>query len=74
MNEIMMSIFWLFVGILTGLLIVSVFVPPNKKQLEMPSVDDESVFHTKSGCVKFKSEEVECDGSQSSLNLLASKK
>ena len=70
----MFVVFWLFVGILTGLLIVSVFVPPNKKQLEMPSVGDNSIFHTKSGCVRFKSEEVECDGTQGSLNLLASKK
>jgi hypothetical protein len=70
----MFVLFWLFVGVLTGLLVVSVFVPPNKKNQELPTPRDTSVFHTKDGCVKFKSEEVECDGTQSSLNLLASKK
>ena len=70
----MFVLFWLFVGVLTGLLIVSVFVPPNKKNQELPTPSDNSIFHTKDGCVRFKSEEVECDGTQSSLNLLASKK
>ena len=70
----MFVLFWLFVGVLTGLLIVSVFVPPNKKNQELPTPGDNSVFHTKDGCVRFKSEEVGCDGTQTSLNLLASKK
>ena len=70
----MLILFWLFVGIVTGLLVVSVFVPPNKKNQELPTLGDNSVFHTKDGCVRFKSEEVECDGTQSSLNLLASMK
>ena len=67
----MIQPFWLFVGVLTGLLVVSVFVPPNHKENELPSPNDDSIFHTKTGCVKFKAEEVECTDNAKSL---ASKK
>jgi ribosomal protein L27 len=67
----MIDTFWVFVGVLTGLLVVSVFVPPNHTDNELPTPNDDTVFHTKSGCVKFKAEEVECTGDAKSL---ASKK
>jgi len=67
----MIQVFWLFVGVLTGLLVVSVFVPPNHKENELPTPGDDSVFHTKSGCVKFIAEEVDCGDDAKSL---ASKK
>lgn len=66
--------FWLFVGILTGLLIVSVFVPPNQKDNQLPTPEDDSEFHTKSGCVRFKAEEVPCTPDAKSLNFIASTK
>jgi hypothetical protein len=67
----MIDTFWLFVGVLTGLLVVSVFVPPNHKDNELPTPGDDTVFHTNSGCVKFKAEETECTDDAKSL---ASKK
>lgn len=70
----MIDLFWLFLGILTGLLIVSVFIPPNHKENELPTPGDTRVFRTKSGCVTFKSEEVMCSDDAKSLNFIASKK
>jgi len=70
----MIDLFWLFVGILTGLLIVAIFIPPNHKDNQLPTPDDNSVFRTKSGCVRFKSEEVECTEEAKSLNFIASSK
>jgi hypothetical protein len=70
----MINLFWLFVGVLTALLVVAVFIPPNHKQNEVPTPDDDSVFHTDSGCVKFKSTEVECSDDAKSLNFITAKK
>jgi hypothetical protein len=70
----MINLFWLFIGILAGLLVVSVFIPPNHKENEVPVPNDDSVFHTKTGCVKFKSTEVECSDDAKSLNFIASNK
>ena len=69
----MLSVFWAFVGMLSGLLISAVFIPPNHKDNQLPSPEDKSEFHTKSGCVKFKAEEVECTPEATSLNFIASK-
>ena len=63
----------MFVGMLTGLLVSAVFIPPNQKDNQLPTPDDKTEFHTKSGCVKFKAEEVECTPEASSLNFIASK-
>ena len=70
----MIEPYWLFVGILTGLLVVSVFIPPNQKDNQLPIPNDGSKFHTKSGCVTFKTEEIECTDDAKSLNFIASKK
>ena len=63
----MIDLFWFFVGVLTGLFVVAVFIPPNQKDKQLPSVDDTSVFRTPAGCVKFQSEEVECSKDAKSL-------
>lgn len=68
----MISIFWIFVGFLTGLLITSVFAPPEHKVPSVPTPADMDPIHTGSGCVKFRSEEVPCDGKETPLNVIAS--
>jgi hypothetical protein len=69
----MLVVFWMFVGMLTGLLVAAVFIPPNHKDNQLPTPEDKSEFHTKTGCVKFKAEEVECTQDAKSLNFIASK-
>ena len=68
----MISLFWTFTGFITGLLITSVFNPAERKILNVPSPHDDSIHQTRTGCVKFKTEDVSCDGSESSLNVIAS--
>jgi hypothetical protein len=68
----MISVFWAFAGFLAGLLITSVFNPAERKEPAVPTPHDDSVHQTGTGCVKFKTEEVSCDGSESSLNVIAS--
>jgi hypothetical protein len=67
----MLSINWIFVGVLTGFLIVAVFVPPARKQLHLPTPGDKDTYFTGKGCVKFRAEEVSCTKEATSLNLLA---
>lgn len=68
----MISVFWIFIGFLTGLLITSVFNPAERKMAAVPTPHDESIHQTGSGCVKFRTEKIACDGSESSLNVIAS--
>ena len=68
----MINIFWVFIGAISGLLLVSVFTPPNRKVPSLPTPDNDEVFKTPHGCVKFKTEEVECMPSATSLNFIAS--
>lgn len=68
----MISIFWTFVGFLAGLLITSVFNPAPRKAPALPTPHDTSIHHTGSGCVRFRTEEVTCDGNETSLNVIAS--
>ena len=68
----MISLLWLFVGVLVGLLMVSVFIPPVRESQDVPTPDKSSVFFTKTGCVKFKTTEVPCSGDSKSLNFIAS--
>jgi hypothetical protein len=70
----MIDPYWTFVGILTGLLVVSIFVPPNLKDKQLPTPGDTSVFRTDNGCVRFTSEEVPCSAKATSLNFIASTK
>jgi hypothetical protein len=68
----MISMFWVFAGFLTGMLITSVFTPPVHKVPTLPTPSDKTPIQTGTGCVKFLSEEMECDGSEVSLNVIAS--
>lgn len=68
----MISLFWLFVGAITGLVLVSVFTPPPHTTPALPTPDNEEPFHTPHGCVKFEAKEVECMPSATSLNFIAS--
>lgn len=68
----MFSLDWIFVGVLTGLLLVSVFAPPPRKDPRVPTPNTKEVYKTPSGCVKFKTHEVPCSREAMSLNLVAS--
>lgn len=68
----MFSVYWLFIGSITGLLVASVFAPPVRKDMQVPLPHSNKTFNTPSGCVKFRVEEVECVKDATSLNLLAS--
>jgi hypothetical protein len=68
----MISIPWLFAGILIGLLIVSVFHPPIHSDKGVPYPGKSNRFYTESGCVKFTSKEVPCSSKATSLNFVAS--
>ena len=68
----MVSLLWVFVGTIVGMLIVAVFSPPPREEKGVPTPGSKKPFHTATGCVKFKAVEVPCDGKQTSLNLLAS--
>lgn len=70
----MISIFWTFAGFLTGLLITAVFNPAHRNIPDLPVVGDKSSYYTGTGCVRFVYDEVDCDGKETSLNVLASQK
>lgn len=69
----MISVFWTFIGFLTGLLITSVFNPADRKTPNVPTPGDHGAHDTGTGCVRFTTEEVPCDGQETSLNVIASK-
>lgn len=64
---------WVVVGVIVGLLIGTVMIPPTRKVKVLPQPHDDSTYHVDSGCVRFVSEEVPCSQEPGSLNLLASK-
>ena len=68
----MIELRWLVAGLVIGLLIATVIVPPTRKKLSVPSPADRSVFHTETGCVRFTAVEVPCVEGADSLNALAS--
>ena len=68
----MLNLFWLMTGTITGLLLVSVFTPPTRNVPSLPTPNTDDVFKTPTGCVRFKSAQVECMPSASSLNFVAS--
>jgi hypothetical protein len=65
---------WVIIGVLTGLIIGSVFVPPTRTTKGLPKPGSSEVFHTDTGCVRFESTEVPCTAEPDSLNLLAAQK
>jgi hypothetical protein len=70
----MIELKWLIGGLIVGLLISAVVIPPTRKKITIPQPNDSSVYHTESGCVKFEAIEVPCVHDADSLNLLAAKK
>lgn len=68
----MISVFWTFAGFLTGMLVTSVFDPAARKVAHVPTPGDTSPHDTGTGCVRFSSAEVPCDGHETSLNVIAS--
>lgn len=69
----MLDIRWIVVGLITGLLMSTVVIPPARKTKALPSPHDNSIYHTDTGCVRFTAVEVPCVAEPDSLNLLASK-
>jgi hypothetical protein len=63
----MISFEWMFIGILVGMLVTSVFRPPPRKIPGLPTPDDSEPFTTTRGCVKFTSSETECTPTATSL-------
>jgi hypothetical protein len=68
----MMSLMWTFVGALVGLVLVSVFTPPPRKVMSLPTPENTDLFHSPHGCLQFETTEVECMPSATSLNFIAS--
>lgn len=68
----MIQLRWLVIGVLVGLLLDAVVIPPTRKKITIPQPNDSSVYHTDSGCVRFVAVEVPCVAEPESLNLLAS--
>lgn len=65
---------WLIVGVLTGLILGTVFIPPTRKSMGVPRPGDSETFFTETGCVRFEAVEVPCTAEPDSLNLLAAQK
>jgi hypothetical protein len=70
----MIQIQWVVAGLLTGMIISAVFIPPTRKTAGLPSPGNPEVFHTETGCVRFEATEVPCTAEPDSLNLLAAQK
>lgn len=69
----MFELRWIVAGLIVGLLIATVMVPPTRKMPAVPAPHDDSTFYTSTGCVRLDTQEVPCTAEPDSLNLLASK-
>ena len=68
----MFSLLWLFAGAIVGLLVVSVFIPPFRRDMQLPTPYDARPMRTNASCVKFKTMEVPCTLTATTLNFIAS--
>jgi hypothetical protein len=68
----MLELPWVVAGLIVGLLISAVSVPPARTVKALPQPNDSSIYHTDTGCVRFNAIEVPCTQEPDSLNLLAS--
>ena len=66
----MLSIPWIFIGAISGLIIVSVFKPHVRDVPTVPTPSDIGLFYTKTGCINVQASEVECSNNAVSLNIL----
>lgn len=69
----MIQLKWIVAGLILGLLISTVTIPPTRKKVSIPQPNDSSVYHTDTGCVRFEAVEVPCGNEADSLNLLAAR-
>jgi hypothetical protein len=69
----MIELTWVIAGVILGLLISTVIIPPTRKVKALPAPHDPNSYHTDTGCIRFISEEVPCTSEPDSLNYLASK-
>ena len=67
----MIELPWLVAGVITGLLLSTVLIPPTRTIKAVPEPHDPSVYTTATGCIRFSTEEVPCPAEADSLNLLA---
>jgi hypothetical protein len=68
----MVELPWLIAGLISGLLISTVLIPPTRTIPTVPEPHDPTVYTTETGCIRFDTEEVPCPAEADSLNLLAS--
>jgi len=68
----MIELKWMVGGLIFGLLVSTVVIPPTRKKITVPQPNDSSIYHTDTGCVRFDAIEVPCVHEADSLNLLAS--
>lgn len=68
----MLDLRWIVVGVIVGLLLSTIVVPPARKTKAIPTPHDNGIYHTETGCVRFTAVEVPCVAEPDSLNLLAS--
>uniref|UniRef100_A0A6C0J2S2 Uncharacterized protein n=1 Tax=viral metagenome TaxID=1070528 RepID=A0A6C0J2S2_9ZZZZ len=65
---------WVVAGLVFGLVVSTVMIPPTRKTPAVPDPSDPSkVYQTPTGCVKFVATEVPCSAEPDSFNLLAGK-
>jgi hypothetical protein len=68
----MFHVVWIIAGVIVGMLIACIVVPPTRNQVAVPSPYDKGVFHTDTGCIRTSAIEVPCGEENDSFNLLAS--
>ena len=70
----MIQVHWLVGGLIFGLVVATVLIPPTRKVPSVPDPKDPSiVYRTETGCVRLVSTEVPCTAEPDSFNLLAFK-
>jgi hypothetical protein len=68
----MFHLTWIVAGVIVGMLIACIIIPPTRKEVAVPTPHDNDIFHTDTGCVRTNAIEVPCGVESDSLNLLAS--
>jgi hypothetical protein len=68
----MFHLAWIAAGVIVGMLIACIVIPPTRTQVAVPSPHDTDIFHTDTGCIRTNAIEVPCGAEADSFNLLAS--
>lgn len=69
----MISLPYLFMGVLAGLFVVCVFDPPMRQIPAVPLPNDDGTYRTKTGCIKIQASETPCSKNSVSLNVITGK-